>query len=670
MSSKNSRIVVEDFHGTKVYDPYRWLEDEKAPEVKEWREREQEQTKNFLEGDLKTKVKQRLEKLYSFPQLYIPVKKGQRYFYQYHDGLQNQPVLYFREANEDKEKLLVDPNKFSDDGTTAITVFFPSDDGKLLAYSLSRKGSDWQEIYIINVETGEKYPETIQYCRFTNVAWSKDNLGFYYSRFPNPEGVAEEDQNKYNKVYYHKIGRDQSNDELIYEDNHDKELVFNPFLTHDGEYICLFVRKGTDPRNGFYIKKADSEDNFTKLFPQGEAMYKPMGIIGNTFYFLSDKQAPKGKIIAVDLNNQTQKTVIAETDKIISDAAVINNHLVLVYQDHGSHLVNIFNLDGVKVDQITLADYASISGLSGQPNDPEMFIAYNTLLRPTTILRYTFDGESEIYKTPEISYELRDFESKQIFYESKDGTQVPMFLIYKKGLELNGNNPALIFGYGGFKISMNPRFSPANIKWIEEGGIFAIACIRGGNEYGEDWHRQGMLLNKQNVFDDFIAAGEWLIDNNYTRKDKLAITGRSNGGLLVAACMTQRPDLYGAVVCGVPVIDMLRFHKFTIGRYWIPEYGDPDNDPQAFENLYSYSPLHNISKGEVYPHTLVLTADTDDRVVPAHALKFVRALKDNAKNNQDIFLRMEKKAGHGLGKPIGKRIEEDADWLSFLLKVL
>ena len=665
--------IVDNYHGTEVADPYRWLEDAESEETQQWVAAENKITFDYIRTSPQyEKIKERYTEIYNYPKYSAPTKKGDRYFFSKNDGLQNQSVLYVQESLDAEPKVVIDPNKLSEDGTVALSGTALSDDGKLMAYALSSSGSDRQNYHIRNIDTGKDFDEVIHWCKFTSVAWKKDNSGFFYNRFPEPGTVAKEDENNYSKVYWHKLGTDQTDDKLIYEDKNDKELGFSPWITDDGKYLILFVWKGTDPKNRIYYRPVDSKKPFIKLLNEADASYSPFHNVDNIFYFKTDLDAPRGKIISIDLKNPVKKNwkeIIPEQKDVLDFVTVVNNQIVAGYMHDAHHQVKVFNLDGTFDKEIELPTIGSVNGLSGQYDDTEMFVTFTSFTYPPTIFRYDFKtGEMTTFRESEVKFNPSEYETKQVFYKSKDGTQVPMFLTYKKGLELKGNNPTLLYGYGGFDVSLTPYFSTSRLIWLEAGGVFALANIRGGNEYGEEWHQAGMLEKKQNVFDDFIAAGEWLINNKYTSNKKLAINGGSNGGLLVAACMLQRPDLYGAVVCQVPVIDMLRYHKFTVGRYWVPEYGNAEESVEDFKFLFAYSPLHNIKENVDYPPTLITSADTDDRVVPMHSKKFAAILQEKYKGNNPILLRVETKAGHGAGKPTTKIIEEISDIYGFLFK--
>lgn len=670
-STMNIGQNSENFHGTVVDDPYRYMEDPKEPKVKRWVGKQNKKTKEFIGSfSHREEIKERLTKLWNYPKTSLPRESGGKYFYTENDGLKNQPILYMKEGLNAEPVLLLDPNTLSDDGTIALTNFSISKTSKYLAYTLSEKGSDWQKIFVKDLITLENIADEIAWCKFTSIEWIGDE-GFYYTRFPQPGSVPEEDGSNYQKVYYHKIGTHQGEDKLIYQRSDFKELGFTPIVSIDENYLCFNVWLGTDSKNRFYYKNLKEDGPVIKLLDDHDAGYHFIGNKGEMFYFLSDLDAPKGSLIAIDLNNTDEIIeIVPETEDVLADAIMFNGGFAVVYRHNAYSQLILTDINGDKIKEIELHGIGSIEGVWGKEEGTELFYSFTSCLYPSTIFRYDLETEeSEVFGKQVINFDPKLYETKQVFYKSKDGTKVSMFITFKKGIDLNGDNPTLLYGYGGFNVSITPFYSPATTMFIERGGVYAMANLRGGSEYGEQWHRAGMLENKQNVFDDFIAASEWLIDNKYTSNKKLAIMGRSNGGLLVAACMVQRPDLFGAVLCGVPVTDMLRYHKFTVGRYWIPEYGDPQN-PEHFPFMYAYSPLHNVKDNTEYPPTLITTADTDDRVVPAHAYKFGATLQKAQKGKNPILIRVDTGAGHGQGKPTSMVIEEQTDIFSFIFKVM
>ncbi|WP_170006212.1 prolyl oligopeptidase family serine peptidase [Bacillus fonticola] len=672
MISTKKGEIVEDFHGTAVADPYRWLEDPQSEETIAWgAEMAKQCDAYFAQTSTREKDKKRLAELWDYPKFFVPQQVNDRLFYQKNDGLQNQAVLYMKDG--ENESVLIDPNTLSDDGTVAMTRYSFSGDGRYVAYATSTHGSDWQEIRVRDVVTGEDKEDHIQHVKFTAVAWTPDHSGFFYSRFPEPGTVSKGDESNYNKVYFHALGTSQTADQLVYEHPEDKELMFSPIVTDDKQYIALHVNQGTAAENRFYIRPIHSTESFVRLLDDADAEYSYITNEGSLFYFKTNLHAPRGRIIAIDIDQPERvqwQEIVPEQEDAMQAVKYVNGQFMVALLHDAHHQIHLFRKSGEFDKQIDIPMLGSLTELTGKTDGAESYFGMTSFLSPTVVYRYDFTEDSlNVFAQSDLPLDTDNFETKQIFFTSKDGTQVPMFITHKKGLEYNGENPTILYGYGGFNISVTPSFNPAVLRWLEKGGIYAVANMRGGSEYGEEWHKGGMLENKQNVFDDFISAGEWLIANNCTRKGKLSIMGGSNGGLLVATCMVQRPDLFGAVVCRVPVIDMLRYHKFTIGRYWIPEYGNAEN-AEHFPFLYAYSPLHNVKEGQKYPPILIATAESDDRVVPAHAKKFVATLLEKADKDSTVILRLEAKAGHGLGKPTSKLIEEWADSYAFLDKEL
>ena len=665
--------TVENYHGTLVADPYRWLEDAAAPDTLAWVEAQNAITEEYLAGiPVRASLRERMTALWNYPKYSVPSHEGKYYFYSKNDGLQNQGVLYRQESLHGPSSVVIDPNTLSEDGTIALVTQAYSRDGTLLVYGLSVHGSDLQDLHIRQVESGVEYPEVLQWGRFPSVAWKRDKSGFFYNRLPEPGSVAPEDQSNYSQVYWHTLDTPQGEDILVYERPDFKELSFSPFMNYDDEYLLLRVWHGTDPKNRFYYRKVESDGPIIRLLDDADASYDFVGNDGPIFYFQTTLDAPRKRIIAIDTEHpqrENWREVVPEQDDAIEFALMAYHQFVVVYLHDAHHEIKIYRIDGRYEYDIPLPAPGSIVEISGKHDQTELFFSFTSFLYPASIYRYDFtDGSLSLYHAPELDFDASAYETKQVFYHSKDGTRIPMFLTHKKGVELGGNNPTLLYGYGGFDVSLTPGFSVPNVLWLEHGGIYAQANLRGGGEYGEEWHQAGTLERKQNVFDDFIAAAEWLIANRYTRTERLAIWGGSNGGLLVAACMVQRPDLFGAVICQVPVIDMLRYHKFTVGRYWVSDYGNAEANPEHFKFMYAYSPLHNVKAGVSYPATLILAADTDDRVVPAHAKKFAATLQAAQAGDNPILLRIEMKAGHGLGKPTTKLIEERSDILAFLFQ--
>jgi prolyl oligopeptidase len=667
---------VDDYHGTKVADPYRPLEDPDSAPTRAWVEAENKLTFGYLEQiPAREKIRARMKELLNYERFSVPEKKGKRYFYSRNSGLQNQSVLYWLPALDAEPKVLLDPNTLSADGTVAVSGTAISDDGKLMAYSLSSSGSDWQEWHVREVASGKDLPDLIRWSKFSGAAFTKDGKGFFYSRYDEPkEQSMLRDANYYQKLYYHKLGTPQSQDTLIYKRDDQKEWGFSGEITDDGKYLIITISEGTDPKNRIYYKDLTKPSSpVVALLDKKDAVYIFIDNLGPVIWFITNLDAPLSRVIAIDTRHpepEHWKTVIPESSETLLSANVVDNKFLVGYLKDAHSEVKVFDLDGKYLRTIETPGLGTAAGFFGKCTEKETFYSYTSYSTPATIYRYdTTTGTSTVFRKPAVHFNPDDYETKQVFYTSKDGTRVPMFITARKGVKLDGNNPTLLYGYGGFDVSLTPAFTVGNLVWMEMGGVYVQANLRGGGEYGESWHLAGTKLQKQNVFDDFIAAAEWLIANHYTQPRKLAISGRSNGGLLVGACLAQRPDLFAAALPGVGVMDMLRFHKFTIGWAWTSDYGSSD-DADEFKALYKYSPLHNLKPGTQYPATFIVTADHDDRVVPAHSFKFAAALQAAQADAAPVLIRIEVKAGHGAGKPISKAIEETTDEWSFLVKNL
>jgi prolyl oligopeptidase len=662
---------VDDYHGVKVADPYRWLEDTDSADTHAWVEEENKLTFGYLEQiPYRKAIRDRMMKLWNFERFTVPQQQGGRYFYQHNNGLQNQNVLLVAEALNAEPRQLLDPNTLSSDGTVALAGDAITDDGKLMAYGTAASGSDWEEWHVRDVDTGKDLPDLIKWVKFSGASWSKDGRGFYYSRYDEPKGTALRDANYFQKLYYHKLGTAQSEDKLIYERSDNKELGFGGSVTNDGHYLVIFVWQGTSPKNRLYYKdltKPDSE--VVKLLDDFDAEYRFIDNDGPVFWIRTDLDAPRGKLIAIDTRHPEKtnwKTVVEQGADKLEDVNVVDNLFLIGYLKDAKTDVRVHDLQGKFLRNVDLPGIGTAAGFGGKRKDKETFYSFTSFISPTTIYHYDpATGKSSIFKQPKVDFDATKYETRQVFYNSKDGTRIPMFLTYKKGLKLDGQNPTLLYAYGGFDISLTPGFSIPTVVWLEMGGIYAQPNLRGGGEYGEDWHLAGTKAKKQNVFDDFIAAAEWLIANKYTSTPKLAIRGGSNGGLLIGAMLTQRPDLFGATLPLVGVMDMLRFQKFTIGWAWTSDYGSSDN-ADDFKALFAYSPLHNLKPGTKYPPTLIATADHDDRVVPGHSFKFAATMQADQAGTAPVLIRIETKAGHGAGKPISKVIDQTADEWSFV----
>lgn len=665
---------VDVIHGVSVLDPYRWLEDIDSGETRAWVEAQNELTFGYL-GKISARenIRERMTELYNYEKYGVPFKKGGRYFFTYNKGLQNQSVLYWMKSLEEEPVALLDPNELSDDGTVALMGMNVSDDGKYLAYGLSTSGSDWQEWRIREVETGRDLDDVLKWIKFTVAAWTHDNEGFYYSRFDAPqEGMTFKEANYYQKLCYHRLGTPQSDDELIYERLDQKEWKFRGSITDDGKYLVISVTRGTYQFNGvFYIDLEEGGSEVVELLNEFDAKYTFIDNVGSVFYFMTDNDAPFSRVVAVDIMDPVPSSweeVVPEASDAIRGMSLIGDNFIGTYMHDAHSQVKVFDAKGNHVRDIDLPEMGTVVGFEGSQEDGETFYQYTSFIVPGTVYRYDAgEDRTTVFREPRLEFDQADYVTEQVFYSSKDGTRVPMFISHRKGLKKDPNNPAYLYGYGGFNNALSPRFNVRNMVWMEMGGIFAQANLRGGGEYGKAWHEAGCKLNRQNVFDDFIAAAEWLIENGYTSTPRLAISGRSNGGLLTGACLTQRPDLYGVTLPIVGVLDMLRFHKFTVGWGWVSDYGSPE-DPEEFEALFSYSPYHNVKPGTRYPPTLVTTGDHDDRVFPAHSFKFAAALQNTQVGEAPVLIRIDSKTGHGGGKPTTKLVEEYTDELAFIVE--
>jgi prolyl oligopeptidase len=667
---------VDDFHGVKVPDPYRWLEEDvrNSKEVADWVAEQNKVTFAFLESiPQRNAIKKRLTELWNYEKFGVPAKVGGRYVFSKNDGLQNQSVLYLLDSLTSEPRVLVDPNTWSKDGTVALSATSFSDDGRFMAYSVAEAGSDWNTWRILEVDSGRPLMDELKWVKFSGVSWTKDSRGFFYSRYDEPkEGAAFQGLNKNQKVFYHRVGTAQADDVLVYQRPDQPDWGFQTNVTEDGRYLIITTWKGTDDK--YRVTYKDLLEPYgmpIDLIDHFDNEYSFVGNDGPVFYFQTDLEAPRRRVISIDTRRpHLLKELIAEAPETLVSTNIVANQFVATYLKDAKTQVKLFDLSGRFVREVEFPGIGSAAGFGGKREDTETFYSFSSFATPTSIYRYDLlTGKSELFRQSKVQFNPADYEVHQVFYNSKDGTRIPMFIAHKKGLKKDGNNPTLLYGYGGFAISLTPTFSVSRLAWMEMGGVFAMPNLRGGGEYGEEWHQAGTKLKKQNVFDDFIAAGEWLIANKYTQPSKLAIQGGSNGGLLVGACMTQRPDLFGACLPAVGVMDMLRFHKFTAGRFWVDDYGSAD-DPEQFKAIRAYSPYQNVKPGTKYPATLVTTADTDDRVVPGHSFKFAAALQAAQAGDAPTLIRIETRAGHGAGKPTTKIIEETSDQWAFLVKVL
>lgn len=672
--------TTDDYHGTNIADPYRWLESDGA-ETQAWIEAENQLTHGWLaQVPEREALRRRLAKVWNFPKVGVPVAEGGRLFFTKNDGLQNQAVLYVTDAAGTPPRVLLDPNTLRADGTVALRTWVPSRDGKLLGYGLSAAGSDWTEVKVRDVKTGKDLTDDLRWVKFSGIAWDLANEGFYYSRYDAPVAGAElTAANRFQKVYWHRVGTPQDRDILVHERKDQADWGFGAEVSDDGRWLILPVWRGADNRNALYYMALDGKGRLAKgtkpvaLIDNFDAEWAFIGNDGPVFWFRTDKAAPRGRIVAVDTRHPAEakwKVLVAQGEGTLDTVHVVGDRFVLVTMKDAQSEVRSVHMDGRPDRVLALPAPGSAAGFTGHPHDRETWYEFQSFLVPRSVFRLDVQtGVSTIHARPEVGAKAEEFETTQVFYPSKDGTKVPMFIVHRKGLVLDGSHPTLLFGYGGFNISLTPFFSPTNLVWLQAGGVFAMPNLRGGGEYGAAWHEAGMKANKQRVFDDFIGAAEWLVKNKYTSSKKLAIQGGSNGGLLVGACITQRPDLFGAALPAVGVMDMLRFHKFTIGWAWVPEYGSAD-DAKDFAVLFKYSPLHNIRPGVRYPATMVTTADHDDRVVPGHSFKFAATLQNAQSGAAPVLIRIDTRAGHGAGKPVGKQIDEAADRLAFLVRSL
>lgn len=662
--------TVDVYFGTEVADPYRWLENDTSAATAAWVEAENKVTNEYLaQIPFRKQLLERLTNLANYEKIGAPFKKHGKYYFYKNDGLQNQSVLYVQDSLEGEPRVFLDPNKLSDDGTVALTGLSFSHDGKYAAYTISRSGSDWTEIYVLDTATGQLLDDHIEWAKFTGAAWQGD--GFYYSAYDAPvKGKEFSNVNENHKVYYHKIGTPQTEDKLIYQNPaYPKRFYYTG--TSEDERILFVYESGAGRGNNLFIKdlkKANAP--FIQLTTDFDYQYSPIEVIDNNVYIFTNYGAPKNRIMVADINNpklENWKELIPEMESVLSSAEVIGGKLFLTYDKDASNHAYVYSQKGEHMHEIKLPSLGSV-GFSGTKDDKECFFVFTSFTTPGTIYKYDMDKNSyELYRAPKVEFNSDDFVTEQAFFPSKDGIMIPMFLTYKKDLERNGNNPVFLYGYGGFGISLNPGFTTSRIPFLENGGIYAQVNLRGGSEYGEEWHIAGTKMQKQNVFNDFISAAEYLINNKYTNPDKIAIVGGSNGGLLVGACMTQRPDLFKVAIPQVGVMDMLRYHKFTIGWNWASDYGTSEDSQEMFEYLKGYSPLHNLKPGTKYPATMVTTADHDDRVVPAHSFKFAATLQECNDGTNPTIIRIDSKAGHGAGKPMPKVLEEQADIYGFIM---
>ena len=664
--------VVDNYHGKEVADPYRWLEDDMSDETAAWVKAQNEITFSYLESiPFRNAVKDRMTEIWNYPKMGTPGKEGDYYFYSYNTGLQNQSIIFMKRYLDSEGEVFLDPNTFSDDGTVALSAFNVSNDSKYVAYGISRGGSDWREFFVRDIESQTDLEDHLKWIKSSGAAWYKD--GFYYSRFDEPmEGDELKGENKNSKIFYHKASTTQAEDLLIYKDDLHPDRSFTLSVTDDEAYLILSAIESTSG-NAFAIQKTGSEIGaFTWLDENFDNDYHVIGNVGSMLYVMTNYKAPRYKLVGIDAENPTKDNWIdilpEHENNVLESISLAGGRIIATYLQDAYHIATVFDLNGVLSHQVPLPGIGSLGGFGTRMEDSIAFYSFSSFNYPSTIFKYNIaENISEVYYTPEVDFNAAAYETRQIFYTSSDGTKIPMFIVHRKGLKLDGSNPTLLYGYGGFNISMSPSFSSARAVWLEQGGVFALANIRGGGEYGEEWHMAGTVLQKQNVFDDFIAGAEYLIENKYTSSKRLAVYGGSNGGLLIGAVVNQRPELFAAAIPMVGVMDMLRFHKFTIGRYWTVDYGSSD-DPEQFEYLLGYSPIHNISSDKEYPAILVTTGDHDDRVVPAHSFKYAATLQEKYTGKNPVMIRINTDAGHGAGKPTDMVIQEYSDVWAFIYR--
>ena len=666
---------VDDYHGTKIADPYRWMEDLDASDTRAWIESENKLTFGKLaQIPGRDRIREKLSAIWNYEKISAPEKYGSHYFYTRNDGLQNQAVLYVADALDAEPRVLLDPNKLTADGTMALKAYAISDDGKSLAYGLSSGGSDWEEWHVLDVDTAKNTGDVLKWVKFSGASWRRDGTGFFYSRYDEPKGEnALKAANKFQKLYFHRLGTKQSDDQLIYERKDQPDWMFGGQVTDDGRYLVISVSRSTEPKNLVLYRdlaKKNADATVETLIGEWDASYQLVGNSKDKLYFLTDNDAPRYRVIAVDLKHGDKghwSELIKQTPDTLQNVAFVDHTFVAEYMKDAHSSVGLFDEKGKTHGVIDLPGFGTATGFTGHTRDKETFYTFSSFTTPPSVFRFDLTTkENSLFRAPKVAFDASPYETKQVFYASKDGTKIPMFVTAKKGVAMDGSNPTILYGYGGFNISIQPAFSPSVAGWLDLGGVYAVANLRGGGEYGRDWHEAGIKTHKQNVFDDFIGAAEYLIREKYTSPQKLAIRGASNGGLLVAATELQRPELFAAAIPQVGVLDMLRFRDFTIGRAWESDYGSVENADE-FAAIRAYSPLHNVKSGVVYPATLVITGDHDDRVFPAHSFKFAAAMQAADPHGKPILIRIETRAGHGQGKPTTMQIDEVADVYAFIL---
>ena len=666
---------VDEYHGVQVADPYRWMEDPDADETRAWIDAENELTFGYLDGvPQRQAIRDRIEQLWTYEQFGQPGKHAGRYYYFYNDGTWNHSKLYVTDSLDAEAELLLDPNGWSDDGTVALSGTSVSETGRYMAYGRADGGSDWNTWTVLDMQSGEPLSDSLEWVKFSGASWAHDDSGFFYSRYPAPENPLEQ-VNLNQQLYFHAVGTPQDQDQLVYENPEQPEWGYSGVVTDDGETLVIHIWQGTEQKNRVYLEDLTEPGWDVKpLLDDFDAEYSLLGNDGSTLWFKTNLDSPRGKVISIDSAKPEREhwiELIPQAEDVLEGISLTGGHFVATYLHDAHSVVKVFDLEGQLVREVELPGLGTAGGFGGEPDDPETFYTFSSYADPSSIFHYDVGtGESALWKRPEVDFDPDDYVTEQVFYPSKDGTNIPMFITHRGDVEPSADTPTLLYGYGGFNIALSPWFSVSRLQWMEMGGIYAVANLRGGGEYGEEWHEAGTKLNKQNVFDDFAAAGEYLVANGYTSTPKLAIMGGSNGGLLVGASVLQRPDLWGAGIAAVGVMDMLRYHQFTIGWAWASDYGTVDDSPEMFEYLLGYSPVHSCKPGVAYPATLITTADHDDRVVPAHSFKFAAALQQAQAGPEPILIRIETRAGHSSGKPKSMRIDEAADMWAFLVREL
>ncbi len=664
--------VYDEYFGVKVHDPYRWLEDENSPETKAWVQAQNEVTFGYLNQlTYRDKIRHRLSELWNYEKRSLPSRKGEYYFQYRNSGTQNQSVLYIQKGLQGEATVFLDPNSFSEDGTSSLTVFSVSHDNRYAVYGVSKAGSDWNDFFVVEIPTGNRLKDELTDIKFSGAAWYGN--GFFYSRFEKPaEGKVLSDRNKAGRLFYHALGTPQSADKLIYEDPAHPDRMFGASVTEDQQYLIVSISESTSGEKILFRKLGVDNAPWVTLNDTFEHDFSLLDHVNGRFIILTNHEAPNYRLISVDPLNprkENWKTLIPESDRVLQSASLMKERLIANYLQDVQSVLEVYDYSGKLTGRLALPGPGIVSGISSKKTDADAFISFGSFTEPGLILRYNaVSGKMDTFWKAKTSFATEMYVTEQVFYNSKDGTRIPMFIVRKRGTELTPSTPCFLYGYGGFNISVTPSFSPSMGLFLEQGGVYAVANIRGGGEYGTSWHKAGTKLKKQNVFDDFIGAAEFLINSGYTSAEKLAISGRSNGGLLVGACMTQRPDLFKVALPGVGVLDMLRYHKFTIGYAWATDYGTSEKEDE-FKNLLKYSPVHNVNNTR-YPATLVYTADHDDRVVPAHSYKFISALQTNQIGENPVLIRIDVNAGHGAGKPLSKTLDEWADIWAFTMENL